>query len=322
MKTKIIALLLSILMLGQTNAWAQTLNVNQSDYTQAVYSFTAPQLTVGTADVAGGTYATVSLPDATPSTHIGRPNLPLVSQLIEIPLCEGVDVEVSDIQVRALKPLEHPMMPVQPAPSKSDKKALPFVIDSAYYATDAFTDTPAAWVEKLGIGRDRCLAVLRISPISYNPSTGAMNMITSMSITLTYRGCDIAATQSMHSRYRSPDYALGNGTLNTLPDSKSIRDAAPLHYLIVAHSSFRGALDSFVAWKKRQGFIVTVGYTDEEAVGTTSTSIANYTKSFYTNATDELPAPTYLLLVGDHQQIPAFAARCTSPDYNHVSDLY
>ena len=322
MKTKIIALLLSILMLGQTNAWAQTLNVNQSDYTQAVYSFTAPQLTVGIADVAGGTYATVSLPDATPSTHIGRPNLPLVSQLIEIPLCEGIDVEVSDIQVRALKPLEHRMMPVQPAPSKSDKKALPFVIDSAYYATDAFTDTPAAWVEKLGIGRDRCLAVLRISPISYNPSTGAMNMITSMNITLTYRGCDIAATQSMHSRYRSPDYALGNGTLNTLPDSKSIRDAAPLHYLIVAHSSFRGALDSFVAWKKRQGFIVTVGYTDEEAVGTTSTSIANYTKSFYTNATDELPAPTYLLLVGDHQQIPAFAARCTSPDYNHVSDLY
>ena len=162
MKTKTIALLLSIIMLGQSHSWAQTLNVNQSDYTQAVYSFTAPQPTISTANISDGTYSIVSLPDATPSTHIGRPNLPLISQLIEIPLCEEVDVTVSNIQVRALKPLEHRMMPVQPAPSKADKKALPFAIDSAYYATDAFTDTPSAWVEKLGIGRDRCLAILRI----------------------------------------------------------------------------------------------------------------------------------------------------------------
>ena len=322
MKTKIIALLLSIIMLGQTNSWAQTLNVNQSDYTKAVYSFTAPQLTINTVNLSDGTYSIVSLPDATPSTHIGRPNLPLISQLIEIPLCEEVDVAVSNVQICTLKPLKHRMMPVQPAPSKADKKAQPFVIDSAYYATDAFTNTPSAWVEKLGIGRDRCLAVLRISPIAYNPTTGAMNMITSMTITLTYRSCDIAATQMMHSRYCSPDYALGNGTLNTLPDSKSIRDAAPLHYLIVAHSSFRGALDNFVTWKKRQGFLVTVSYTDDAAVGTTSTSIANYIRTFYTNATNELPAPTYLLLVGDHQQIPAFNARCTSPANDHVSDLY
>ena len=322
MKQKITALLLGIFMLGLSHGWAQTLTVNQSDYSQAVYTFTAPQLNISTADVDGNTYSVVSLPDATPSTYIGRPNLPCISQLVEIPLCEDVKVTISDVQVRELNPLKYRMMPVQPAPSKSDREPLPFIIDSAYYATDAFTDTPDAWVERLGVGRDRNLAMLRISPISYNPTTGAIQMITSMTITLTYQGCDASATQTMHSRYHSPDFAVGNGTLNTLPDGKSIRNAAPLHYLIVAHSSFRGALDEFIAWKKRQGFLVTVGYTSDANVGTTSTSIADYIKSFYTNATDDLPAPTFLLLVGDHQQIPAFDSRCSSPASDHVSDLY
>ena len=322
MKQRITTLLLGIFMLGLSHAWGQTLTVNHSDYSQAVYTFTAPQFNISTADIEGSNYSVVNLPDATPSTYIGRPDLPRISQLVEIPLCEDVKVTISNVQVQEMNPLRYPVMPVQPAPSKSDRKPLPFIIDSAYYATDAFTDTPAAWVERLGIGRDRYLAMLRISPISYNPTTGAIRMITSMTITLTYQDCDMSATQIMHSRYHSPDFALGNGTLNTLPDSKSVRNAAPLHYLIVAHTSFRDALDDFVAWKKRQGFLVTVGYTGDANVGTSSTSIANYIKSFYTNATEELPAPTFLLLVGDHQQIPAFDARCISPDDNHVSDLY
>ena len=97
---------------------------------------------------------------------------------------------------------------------------------------------------------------------------------------------------------------------------------APLHYLIVSHSSFRDALDTLINWKKRQGFLVTVAYTDDPEVGTTSGSIAQYIKGFYTNATPELPAPTYLLLVGDNEQIPAFTARCGSPAVDHVTDLY
>ena len=136
MKQKIKALLLGILMLGVSNSWAQTLSVNRSDYTQAVYTFTAQQPTISTANVEGSTYTVVSLPGSTPSTHIGRPDQPIVSQLIEIPLCDDVQVTVSNIQVRQLKALQYRMMPVQPAPSKADREPLPFVIDSLYYTTD------------------------------------------------------------------------------------------------------------------------------------------------------------------------------------------
>ena len=322
MKHRITALLMGIALLGISHSWAQTLNVDRSDYSQAVFTFTAPQPSISMAEADGNTYTVVSLAGATPSTQLGRPNLPRISQVVEIPLCDDVNVTVSNVQMRKLEPLKYPMMPVQPAPSKSNRGPMPFVIDSNYYAINAFTDTPVAWVERLGIGRDRNLAMLRISPIKYNPVTGEMQMVTSMTITLTYQGSDVTATQTMYSRYHSPDFTAWNGVLNTLPSSKSVRNAAPLHYLIVAHNSFRGALDDFIAWKKRQGFIVTIGYTGDANVGTSSTSIANYIKSFYTNATEALPAPTFLLLVGDHQQIPAFDSRCYQPANDHVSDLY
>ena len=322
MKQKSIALLLGLMILGTTCSVAQTLSVNSSDYSQATYSFTTVLPTISTIQTEGGSYSVINLANSAPSTHIGRPNLPIVTQMVEIPLCENVTVEVSQVRTRNIKSLSHPVIPVQPAPSKADREALPWAMDSAYYALNAFNDGPTAWVERLGIGRDRNLALLRISPLRYNPATGEMNLITDMTITLTYHNADIAATTAMHSRYHSPDFAIGNGALNTLPDSKSIRDDAPLHYLIVAHSSFRGALDNFIAWKKRQGFLVTVGYTNDPSVGTSSTSIASYIKSFYTNATDDLPAPTYLLLVGDHQQIPAFDSRCSNPANDHVTDLY
>ncbi|MBR3412935.1 MAG: T9SS type A sorting domain-containing protein [Bacteroidales bacterium] len=316
-------ILISIIVSLTAFAQQGALRVTQSDYNHASYSFKAPQPSITPVTVGQRTFNVIEMEGTTPSTAVGRPDLPIVSQMIELPVCEDVKVEITDLQVKSLDPVTNYILPVQPSPSKSDRTPLPFAFDSNYYALPQTDKSPAAWVEKLGVGRDRNLALLRISPIIYSPATGKLELITSMTITLTYQNADIEATQTLMDRYYSPDFSIGNSLLTTLPSSKAVRDAAPLHYLIVAHSSFSSALQDFIDWKKRQGFIVTVGYTGDINVGTTSTSIAAYIKSFYTNATDELPAPTYLLLVGDVQQIPPFESRCNgNPDSDHITDLY
>lgn len=322
MKKNFRALLLGLFVLGQVVAMAQSLSVRQSGYKQSAYAFKAPRYTVSGVQVGGSTYASLTIDGASPSTQLGRPNLPVITEVIEIPLCSNVKVTVSNLRTKTEQSLKYPVMPVQPAPSKSDTTPLPFVIDSAFYSTDAFTDQPTAWVDVLGVARDRNMALLHVSPFVYNPVSGALQMVESMDINVTFENADVAATEQMHSRYYSPDFSLGSRLLSTLPASKEVRQGAPLHYLIVAHSSFRGQLDQFINWKRRQGFVVTVGYTDDAAVGSTSTAIAAYTKSFYNNASDSLPAPTYLLLVGDNQQIPAFSSRVTRPSADHVTDLY
>lgn len=322
MKTIVRVLIIGFLLGGLLPAMAQTARVVNSDFAGATYTFTFGDINLESQVVGGLSYDVVTLDGSAPAEPIGCPALPVVSKYVEIPLCASVAVEVVDVQLVSLRPLKNRMLPVQPSPSKSDIGPRPFVLDTACYAEDDFYQLPAAAVEMMGVARDRNIAMLRLSPLSYNPVTGEMQLIRQMTVRLSYRGADAAATTVMRSRYYSPDFALGTQLLSELPVGKDVRKTAPLHYLIVAHSQFRGQLDEFVAWKKRQGFIVTVGYTDDPAVGTTSTSIAAYTKSFYTNATAQLPAPTYLLLVGDHQQIPAFNARCTSPASDHVTDLY
>lgn len=321
MKTIVRVLIIGFLLGGLLPVMAQTAKVVSSDFDKATYTFTFTQPTIQSQAVEGLLYDVVTLGESAPSEQLGKPALPVIAKMVEIPICASVQVSLSDVETVSLRPLKNLMMPAQPSPSKSDRGPRPFVMDSVSYAEDAFYSQATAWVEMMGIARDRNLAMLRISPLRYNPVTGEMEMVRRMTVTLTFRNADVAATETVRERYYSPDFACGE-LLSTLPAGKDVRRTAPLHYLIVAHSQFRGQLDDFIAWKKRQGFIVTVGYTDDAAVGTTSTSIAAYTKSFYTNATAELPAPTYLLLVGDHQQIPAFSSRCTSPASDHVTDLY
>ena len=330
-KTFFFFLALQVLLLNCQLTQAQTVSLTQGGFAGATFTVTTPNLFSSIKTVDGEKYTVFSFEGSTHLFREGEPDLPVISQIIEIPLCSDVQVSVSNVQTRNMKLPSviynlqpYPILPMQPAPCKSDKGPQPFVMDSTIYSTDAFYSAPAvAWVDIIGTARNCNLAALRISPISYNPVSGQVQLITSMTVTLTYKDVDEVSTRLQHERYYSPSFSIGNNVLATLPTvGKSVRNAAPLHYLIVAHSSFRGALDDFIAWKKRQGFIVTVAYTGDAEVGTTSASIASYIKGFYTNATDELPAPTYLLLVGDHQQIPAFDSRCTSPASDHVSDLY
>ena len=324
MKIRLLTILMCIFMLVQQAVTAQNLKVKSSGYDAAVCTFVMPDLSFDTRQANGQTFSVVSFPGATPSTQLGTPNLPIYSEYIEIPAGASVQVEVTDVRTETTPQgtCEYPLMPVQPAPSKADREALPFVMDSTIYSTNKFYSQELAWIEPLGVARDRNLALLRISPVAYNPVTGELAKTLSMTIKLTYKNADVAATHRLHRLYHTPDFSIGHQVLATVPGEKAVRRDAPIHYLIVSHSSFRGQLDSLINWKKSQGFIVTVAYTDDDNVGTTNTDIANYIKCFYTNATEELPAPTYLLLVGDHNQIPAFNARCSSPATDHVTDLY
>ena len=57
-------------------------------------------------------------------------------------------------------------------------------------------------------------------------------------------------------------------------------------------------------------FFQSEGLTDllnlRKNVRSTKESMKAFVQSHYDNATVEQPAPTYLLIVGDHEQIPSF----------------
>ena len=265
----------------------------------------------------GRTFTALTVDGYMPSATEGCPNLPVFSRLIEVPLCEGFEVTVTAAVYDTLQ-LDGQVMPVQPSRSKSDKGPYPLSFNEKVYSADAFYGTIGAEVEAVGIARDRRLARLQFAPMSYNPVSGQLVLCREATVTVRYVKSDEEATRSLFERYHSPAFASGSMTLNSLYP-KSVANAAPLRYLIVAHSMFRGQLDTFVQWKRRKGFITDIVYTDDPGVGTTTTAIQSYITSQYTNATAANPAPTYLLIVGDHEQIPAFTGTTSTA---HITDLY
>ena len=300
---------------------ARAQKVTHDDYQRLQVEFTTGNLKVGEILLNGKTYNTLSIEGYIASTEVGQPCLPTYSTLIEAPLCDGYEVSVSNAVYDTLDAeglgLSHLLAPLQPSRSKSDTLRHPTLIGNAYGA-NTFYRVATASVEPVGIARDRNLARLQFSPVSYNPVSGQVIICRHATVDVRYIGADREATLNHYNLYHSPAFGSGINVLNSLYP-KAVRTTAPVRYLIVAHSMFRGYLDNFVQWKRRKGFMVDVAYTDSAAVGTNCTSIQSFIKNQYSGATTSNPAPTYLLLVGDHEQLPAFTG---TTDNDHITDLY
>ena len=291
--------------------------VVQDDFGTLRVDYVVANMRMTNVSLDGQKFVALAFEGGVPSAEVGAPCLPLFSSLIEVPLCDDFEVVVSATEYDTLK-MSQLIAPLQPSRSKSDTARHKMEYNASIYGADAYHGTIGATVESLGIARDRRLARLHFAPLSYNPTTGQLVVCRKATVTVRYRGADRAGSMALFERYHSPAFHSGAQVANSLYP-KSVRTAAPVRYLIVAHSMFRGQLDNFVQWKRRKGFITDIVYTDDAAVGTTTTSIQAYIQSQYTGATTASPAPTYLLIVGDHEQIPAFTGTTSS---DHITDLY
>ncbi|MBR5353543.1 MAG: T9SS type A sorting domain-containing protein [Bacteroidales bacterium] len=308
----------SVILCLLTPLFIHAQQVSRDNWQSLQVVFTPQELNYGEASINGQQFTTVTLDGYLPSAAEGLPCLPTFSQLIEVPLCKGFEVQVTESAYDTIQLPGARLMPTQPSCSKSDTTPQPLIINEKLYATDAFYGQEEALVKPVGIARDRSLARLQFSPVRYNPVRGQLIVCRHAVVTVRFLEADKNASIALFDLHHSPAFSIGNGVLNNLYP-KSVSSAAPIRYLIVAHSSFHGQLENFVQWKRRKGYLTDIVYTDTPGVGTTTTSISSYIQSQYTNATPSNPAPTYLLIVGDHEQIPAFTGTTSS---EHITDLY
>ncbi|MBR6131876.1 MAG: T9SS type A sorting domain-containing protein [Bacteroidales bacterium] len=306
--------------------FAQQFQVTRNDYERVDISFSAPEITSAVVKTPQGFFTQISMDEFYPSVIVGQPQLPVMVKLLEIPVCDSVVATVKNAQYMEVDAstlgIQYPLYPAQPSYAKSYRGERPFVRDQQTYSRDAFYAEPLVRVEKTGTMRDITLANLYISPVSYNPVTGKVRICRSMDIEVSYVNANLPATYELKTRYGSPMFqSAANAVANPMPRNREEFNASPIRYLIIAHSMFRNNdnLELFVNWKKRLGYIVDVVYTGDANVGTTTTSIKNYILSQYNSATASNPAPTFLLFVGDHGQVPAFSS---TEQNSHVTDLY
>jgi len=269
-----------------------------------------------------GTFNMISVAGMTGSGRIGEPDVPVASRLIQIPFgCElrasVVSSDVEEIDLNALG-ITNPLIPEQPSLSKSDDPALmPFIIDEALYQASGYYTVPTVTTEISGVSRAIRMGLVQIAPIEYNPQENKLRIHKNIVVEVVFEDPDWAATKEMMNRYYSPVFEAGYQQIMGYSSPLSPGDTTdlttyPIHMLIVSDPMFEAQLQEFIAWKIKKGFIVTDVYTDE--IGTNNTVIAGFIESMYDTA--QYP-PSFVVLVGDDQQIPAFDGVSS-----HITDLY
>ena len=305
--------------------WAQSFQISQNSYQKVSISFTTGALSVENVSVPEGDFSAIALPDYGSSYVPGAPQLPQFCKLLQVPVCDSVVATVVNAQYRDYDASElgvtYPVFPTQISAAKNGIVP-PFAYDQAVYSTDAFYALPLVSVEKAGVKRDAALANVYVSPVQYNPVSQKFRIYSRVDVEFTFVNADMAATTALK-KFSSPMFSLNQDqVINKMQSDRSEFQGTPIKYLIIGNSMFESNVDlaEFVAWKRRLGYIVEVAFTSDANVGSTTTSIKNFIQNKYDNATDEDPAPTYILLLGDREQLPAFNTQISSE--NHITDLY
>lgn len=305
--------------------FGQNYRVNQSTYQKISVSFMPGELEVQDISIPEGDFTLVTLPDYGSSYVPGAPQLPQLARMLEIPVCDSVIVNVVNAEYVDYNASElginHPLFPVQISAPKSQPNP-DFVYNRDIYNTDAFYALPLVSVEKAGVKRSAALATLHVAPVQYNPVSQIVRVYTHIDVEFTFANADMAQTYALQ-QHASPLFGLDkNLVINKMQATRSEFSGVPIKYLIIGNSMFENNDDlaAFVAWKKRLGYLVELVFTNNPQVGTTTTSIQSYIRSHFNNAAADNPAPTYLLFLGDREQLPAFSTQISGED--HITDLY
>ncbi|MBN1989150.1 MAG: T9SS type A sorting domain-containing protein [Bacteroidales bacterium] len=258
--------------------------------------------------------------------NIGEPKLPAIKKLILVPVDATLKVEVKgrteqEISLASIG-IKSPLSPVQPSVKKSqDPNAVKFEYNKQAYLTNQYSNNPLVSVEYLGALRGIGIARVVISPVSYNPVQESIIVSNDIRFDITVNGktnLSYQQEEALRSVYFEPIFksiekSSGSDIFSSHPDLTSY----PVRMLIVANRLFEQALIPFTEWKTRKGFDVDIAYTDQ--IGTTQLEIKEYINKVYANTAQGKPAPTFLIIAGDTDMVPASAVGSAT---KKQTDLY
>ena len=256
----------------------------------------------------------------------GYPKLPVIKKLIEVPLGATYEIKVLSKTAKEINLSDYNIsdfvIPAQPPLPKSidNPDDVEFIYNKAAYQVNDFVGSELVKVVDLGMMRGVRLARIEIAPILYNPVQNKLKVFDNLEVQIEFKGGNKAATIQRKEKFFSPFFeSIYSQVYNYKPlkGDQLIMDE-PVTYVIVSDPMFEDDLQPFIEWKTQKGFYVIEAYTDDPAVGNTTASIKSYLQDLYDNPATGVNPQSFLLIVGDVAQVPAFDGNAA----NHVTDLY
>ncbi len=298
--------------------------INENTYYKLSFTNIISSFNYDEIKIEENTYTRLSIEGYGSNFIQGEPKLPVLYKLIEIPVGATININVNtnyytDYDLKTIG-IYNVIYPVQPPVIKSNTDKNPFIINKDIYSRDAFTTDELVKVEYLGTMRGKNLGRLAISPFQYNPVKGILRVYHKIDASINFVDADINKTIEQNKLNLSPYFNNINEKIFNKKISLGTKEnivKTPVKYVIVSPVAYQVTLQPFIEWKTKKGFIVIEAYTNDPQVGNTNVSIKNYLKNLYNAGTPNDPPPSFVLLVGDIDQIPSFNGSTDS----HVTDL-
>ena len=252
----------------------------------------------------------VSIYNGTSILKLGSPDLPKLTTSIIIP--DNVDMELNIVSAQYTD-FEN----INIAPSKGnvtrdiDPLSIPFVY-SDEYKTNSFYPGNLAELDESFILRDLRGQTVVFYPVQYNPTTKTLRIYSEINI-------EIVANQnslSINSKSRNSNKISTSNEFLHIYEDLFINNPNDTRFeyltdegkmLIICYDDFLDEMQPLVDWKNRKGIHTTiVGISN---IGSDVSSLQNYIDSYYYEN-----GLTYLLLVGDINQIPTHIVNGAASD--------
>ena len=259
-----------------------------------------------------GTFSELVLPNTVIGGNEGDPQIPVINQLIAVPVGAQPTITVTSYSTTDYDLAEYGMktlVPRQPSLRKDKKpQDVPFVMnEAAYQSTRGLKTEPTAVVSVEGTMRGVQLGKMSIEPVSYDPVNNKIRVFNDIEVEVSFDGADPKATEDLLVDTYSPYFdivykSLFNGrAVTSAYDDHPDLYATPVKMLVVTTSTFSSstAFQNWLTWKKQKGIEVDI-YTVTSS--TSSSTIRSGIQSRYnTNH------PSFLVIVGDETVVPYYS---------------
>ena len=306
---------------GKSSIEAPSAEVLKSNQNETIIKFTTSGFFSENISENGVTYQRLEFPAYATTLDVGKPELPVISELVGIPGSADVTVSIVDYKETTLS--GHKVHPFQ-TPLLENEKRVAFDIDKGFYRQNEFYPNQPASVGDPGIWRDLRVVSLKVSPLRYNPVTGELKVYSEITVRLDYTGSSNKNVKAPLRRPITTNYErmYGSTVLNYGQMNLDVNDGftadfetdGAYDYLIIANDAFMSNMTPFVNWKNSIGLATTI--VPISSIGANDTLIKAYIANEYTSN-----GISYVLLVGDEADVPSHIVETPAPGHRVDSVL-
>ncbi len=289
---------------GSSGPSQPTYEVLSSNEFETVIQFTTYGFWTETVSEEGITFQTLELPGYFSNMDIGKPQVPAIIELIQVPNDATVSVSITGYTEEGL-PGYH-VYPFQELLAE-DETTDGLEYDEAFYAVDQVYPAVTTEVGDPAIYRDIRVVKLTVYPIRQNAATGELTMYPDITVRLEYTPggksnvlspTTRAATPTYDKLYRQSVINYENHPLQ-VEGEDSYEKLTAYDFLIIAKDAYVDNMAPLVSWKNSQGLSTQI--VSMTTVGSTVADVKDYISQEYTDNGIQ-----YVLLIGNEYDIPFY----------------